>query len=182
MITLNEAEAVKIGFFAVEEKDYSRIFQALDSLTGIAAGFLSKNEEADVQRIIHSIEGIAKAAAENKMELVTINSALALGKLARTAAEKGSESILSEIFIAIGKLGIAAATNSLETGSKVAATTLMEIWKFSPQAAKPGKNNYLFRNLKRNWGFWRKTGHRGSCAQRSNRSGRNWKKGSIRKP
>ena len=47
MITLNEAEAVKIGFFAVEEKDYSRIFQALDSLTGTAAGFLSKNEEAE---------------------------------------------------------------------------------------------------------------------------------------
>ena len=70
MITLNEAEAVEIGFFAVEEKDESRIFQALDSLTGIAAGFLSKNEEADAQRVIHSIEEIAQAAAEKKWSLL----------------------------------------------------------------------------------------------------------------
>ena len=130
MITLNEAEAVEIGLSAAKERDESKIFQALDSLTGIAADFLSENEDADAQRVILSIEDIAQAATEKEMELVTINSVLALGKLARTAAEEGYESALTKAFIAIGRLGGGAAAHSLEAGSKVAATTLMEIWNF----------------------------------------------------
>ena len=80
-------------------------FQALDSLTGIAANFLSENEEANAERVILSIENTAQAAAEREMELVTINSVLSLGKLARTAAEKGLDSALSKAFIATGRLG-----------------------------------------------------------------------------
>ena len=68
------------------------------------------------------------------MELVTINSILSLGKLARAAADKGLESALGRAFIAIGKLGEAAAAHSLEAGSKVAASTLLEIWKFSSES------------------------------------------------
>lgn len=133
MITLNEAEAVEIGLSAAKERDESRIFQALDSLAGIAIHFLSENEEADAQRVILSIEDIAQAATEEEMELVTINSVLALGKLARAGAEGGYESVLTKAFVATGRLGRAAAEHSLEAGSKVAATTLMEIWNFSPQ-------------------------------------------------
>ena len=55
MITLNEAEAVEISLSAVEEINESRVFQALDSLTGIGAGFLSENEEADAERVILSM-------------------------------------------------------------------------------------------------------------------------------
>lgn len=133
MITLNEAEAVEVSISAVDEGDEDRAFQALDSLTGIAADFLSENEEADAKRVIQSIESAAQAAAEREMELVTINSILSLGKLARSAADKGFESALGKAFIAIGKLGEASAANSLEAGSKVAATTLMEIWNFFPE-------------------------------------------------
>ena len=66
MITLNEAEAVKAGLSAVEEKDESIVFKALDSLTGIATGFLSENKEADVQRIINSIEAIAQGCCRKR--------------------------------------------------------------------------------------------------------------------
>ena len=134
MITLNEAEAVEVSLSAVDEGDETRAFQALDSLTGIAADFLSENEEADAERVILSIENAAQAAAERDMELVTINSILSLGKLARAAADKGLESALGRAFIAIGKLGEAAAAHSLEAGSKVAASTLLEIWKFSSES------------------------------------------------
>ncbi|AKB81082.1 hypothetical protein MSBR3_0504 [Methanosarcina barkeri 3] len=133
MITLNEAEAVEVSLSAVDEGDENRAFQALDSLTGIAADFLSENEKADAERVILSIESSAQAAAEREMELVTINSILSLGKLARKAADNGFESVLDKAFVAIGKLGKTAAAHSLEAGSKVAATTLMEIWNFSPE-------------------------------------------------
>lgn len=133
MITLNEAEAVEVSLSAVDEGNENRAFQALDSLTGIAADFLSENEEADAERVILSIESGAQAAAEREMELVTINSILSLGKLARKAADKRFESALGKALIAIGKLGKTAAGHSLEAGSKVAATTLMEIWNFFPE-------------------------------------------------
>jgi hypothetical protein len=133
MITLDEAEAVETGASAIENRDESRFFQSLDSLTGIAIDCLSKNEETDAQRVILSIEDLAQKAAEKEMELVTINSILALGKLAKIAAEKGEESSLRKVYVATGRLGITAAANSLEAGSKIAATTLMEIWKLSSQ-------------------------------------------------
>ena len=44
------------------------------------------------------------------------------------------KSALGRAFIAIGKLGEAAAAHSLEAGSKVAASTLLEIWKFSSES------------------------------------------------
>ncbi len=133
MITLNEAEAVEISLSAVDEGDENRAFQALDSLTGIAAYFLSENGEADAERVILSIGNSAQAAAERDLELVTINSVLSLGKLARIAADKRLKSALGKAFVLIGKLGEAAAAHSLEAGSKVAATTLMEIWNFCPE-------------------------------------------------
>ena len=133
MITLNEAEAVETGLSAAKERDESKVFQALDSLTGIAIDFLSESEDADAQRVILSIEDIAEAATEEEMELVSINSVLALGKLARTSVEEGYESALTKAFIAIGRLGRIAAAHSLEAGSKVAATTLMEIWNLPRQ-------------------------------------------------
>ncbi|MPM63709.1 hypothetical protein SDC9_110591 [bioreactor metagenome] len=70
------------------------------------------------------------------MELVTINSVLALGKLAKTAAKKGYRSALNRTVVATGKLGRTAASSSLEAGSKVAATTLMEIWNLSSPKKK----------------------------------------------
>jgi hypothetical protein len=133
MITLNEAEAVEIGLSAALERDDSKVFQALDSLTGIATDFLSESEDGDAQRVILSIEDIAEAATEEEMELVTINSILALGKLAKISAEDGYESALTKAYIAIGRLGRIAAAHSLEAGSKVAASTLMEIWNLSTQ-------------------------------------------------
>jgi len=133
MTTLNEAEAVEVSLSAIDEGDESRAFQALDSLTEIAADFLSKNEETDAERVILAIESSAQAAAERDLELVTINSVLSLGKLARRAADKGFKSALGKAFVSIGKLGKVAAAHSLEAGSKVAATTLMEIWNFYPE-------------------------------------------------
>jgi hypothetical protein len=62
MITLNEAEAVDVGLSSVEERNESRVFQALDSLTGIAEDFLSENEEEDAVRVVLSISDIVQAA------------------------------------------------------------------------------------------------------------------------
>lgn len=133
MITLNEAEAVEAGLSAARDRDESRAFQALDSLTGIAEDFFSESEDTDAQRVILSIEDIAKAATEEEMELVCINSVLALGKLAKTAIEEGYESAYSKAYIAIGRLGRTAAANSLEAGSKIASSTLMELWNLPRQ-------------------------------------------------
>lgn len=144
MITLNEAEAVDVGLSSVEERDESRVFQALDSLTGIAEDSLSENEEADVARVILSISDIAQAAAQEGMELVAISSILAFGKLARAAAKKGQRSVLKRTMIATGKLGSIAASNSLEAGSKVAATTIMEIWNLSSPEKKDREEMIAF--------------------------------------
>jgi hypothetical protein len=142
MITLNEAEAVDIGLSSVEERNESKVFQALDSLTGIAEGFLSENEEADAARVILSISDIAQAAAQEGMELVTINSVLAFGKLARIAAKKGYGPVLNRTMVETGKLGRTAASSSLEAGSKVAATTMMEIWNL-PSPEKKGQEEII---------------------------------------
>jgi len=150
MITLNEAEAVEAGLSAAKERDESKAFQALDSLSGIATDFLSESEDADAQRVILSIEDIAEAATEEEMELVTINSTLALGKLAKTATEEGYESAHTKAFIAIGRLGKTAATHSLEAGSKVAASTLMEIWNLPKQRQSQEKTiafSLLFKDI-----------------------------------
>lgn len=150
MITLNEAEAVEAGLSAAEERDENKAFLALDSLIGIATDFLSESEDADVQRVILSIEYIAEAASEEEMELVCINSVLALGKLAETAVEGGYESALSKAYIAIGRLGKTAATHSLEAGSKVAASTLMEIWNLPKQRQSQEKTiafSLLFKDI-----------------------------------
>lgn len=150
MITLNEAEAVEAGLSAAIERNEGKAFQALDSLTGIATDFLSGSEDADAQRVILSIEDIAEAATEEEMELVTIDSILALGKLAKTAIEDGYESALTKAFIAIGRLGRIAAAHSLEAGSKVAATTLMEIWNLPRQRQNQEKTiafSLLFKDI-----------------------------------
>lgn len=150
MITLNEAEAVETGLSAAKERDESKAFQALDSLTGIAIDFLSGSEDADAQRVILSIEDIAEAATEEEMELVNINSVLALGKLAKTAVEEGYESAYIKTFIAIGRLGRIAAAHSLEAGSKIAATTLMEIWNLPKQRESQEKTiafSLLFKEI-----------------------------------
>ncbi len=145
MITLNEAEAVDAGISSVEERNESRVFQALDSLTGIAEGFISENEEADAARVILSILDIAQAATQEGMELVTISSVLALGKLAKAAAKKGHVMALNRATVATGKLGgKVAASNSMEAGSKVAATTLMEIWNFSYPENKDREELFAF--------------------------------------
>jgi hypothetical protein len=84
------------------------------------------------------------------MELFTINSILSIEKLARAAADKGFDSALGRAFIAIGKLGEVAAAHSLEAGSKVAATTLMEIWNHSSEKWNQEKTiafSLLFKNI-----------------------------------
>jgi hypothetical protein len=150
MITLNEAEALKAGFSAVTERDESKIFLALDSLTGIALDFLTANEDADCSRVTLFIEDVAEAATEEEMELVCINSILALGKLAKTAVEEGYESTHNKAYIAVGRLGGIAAAHSLEAGSKVAATTLMEIWNLPKQRRNTEKTiafSLLFKEI-----------------------------------
>ncbi|WP_269850397.1 hypothetical protein [Methanosarcina horonobensis] len=86
------------------------------------------------------------------MELVTINSVLAFGKLAKAAAKKGYKSALNRAMVATGKLGRAAASSSLEAGSKVAATTLMEIWNFSSPEKKDREEMVAFSLLLRDIG------------------------------
>jgi hypothetical protein len=152
MITLNEAEAINTGLSSVEDRNESRVFQALDSLTGIAEEFLSENEEADAVRVIQSISEIAQATARESMELVTINAVIALGKLAKAAAKKGYGSALNRGIVAIGKTGRTAASNSLEAGSKVAATTLMEIWNLSSPKEKAREELVAFSLLLRDIG------------------------------
>jgi hypothetical protein len=150
MITLNEAEALKTGLSAAKERDEIKIFLALDSLTGIAKDFLSASEDADAQRVILFIEDLAKAATEEEMELVCINSVLALGKLAKTAVEEGYEATHNKAYIAVGRLGRIAAAHSLEAGSKVAATTLMEIWNLPRQRQNKEKTiafSLLFKEI-----------------------------------
>jgi hypothetical protein len=127
MVVLSEAEAVDLGLSSAEEMNEVMVFQALDSLTGLALDFITEEKVEDVGRVIQSIREIADLAVENKMELVAINSILAFGKLANEVSGRGYESILEKLVKAIGKLGRGAGSNALEAGSKVAITTLMEI-------------------------------------------------------
>lgn len=51
---------------------------------------------------------------------------------------------LNRATVATGKLGKVAASNSMEAGSKVAATTLMEIWNFSYPENKDREELFAF--------------------------------------
>ena len=54
--------------------------------------------------------------------------------------------------IETGKLGRTAAAGSLEAGSKVAATTMMEIWNLSPPEKKDKEEMVAFSLLLRDIG------------------------------
>ena len=126
MFSKEETKMIDLGRTSIDENFDEGVSQALDFLTKIGTGYLSKKNELEAGKMVISIREIGKAAALQGIENAAVNAIRALEKILQYSIEQNTEGTTIKVLLSFGTIGKTAAEQQMEIVAKLAASVLVE--------------------------------------------------------